>query len=967
MFMSIAPVGANAATTINYAPNPKVEYNYSSGVTVGTIRYTAQNRDSSYFNWNYWPTNSFGGYTGGPESECGTACISMALSYVGVDRTPKALLTDPNIYGWTGKMWGQQGDATSKSIAKSTTAVSNAMNDYINGNGKYSPLLVYIKPWSTTSAEHWILLIGKISGDKYLALNPWHTSGNATLEIQINGTTATYWGSTNKIDSIAQWYNPNASINNLIKDSLPCHTNVKITETGKNLMSLPCSNSTDSNSTVVEYAPKGETYEAIELIKNSKDNFWYKVKAKKGGTGYIFAGNTTTDASQIRVDDITVSGITVPTNHTPGKTYGLTGSVNSLYNKLINVSVYIYPGNKDTGTAETGASAYINGKSYSFGGSVIDNKTEFNKLSTGTHTFVVGASCLSYFATSGTTYQECTMTLTKLYKASFNVGSGSVTPTPGVQEPTNIIYPTSGATYKIASGVGNNMYLDCALSSDNVQIYENCDGHNDPAFVKSQYFTLTHVGNGWYYLKNVGNGKVVDVVNADPTPGTNVQQYDYNGSDAQLFRFYDAGNGYCYIKSKLGCYVDVNGGINANNTNVQIYTFNATTAQKWKLIKKAVPETHTHSYTSTITRNPTCKTDGIRTYKCSCGDSYTQNIGKHPATHEGGTEIRNARAATCNSEGYTGDTYCKGCSVCIGFGTSTAKNKNNHTGGTTIKNTKNPTCTAEGYTGDTYCKGCNTKLSSGKAIAKIPHAYEEIARVYPNCTKTGLITYACYCGASYDEVIPANGHTETDWIIHKAATCTAAGTKYKECTVCDELLKIEIIPVLPHDYDAVVTKETCTTDGYTTYTCPDCGHTYVGDETKATGHFDSEWIIDIAPTCTAKGYKHIECTVCDETLKTESIAKTPHDYDYVVTNATCETDGYTTVTCPDCGDTYITDEVPAFGHSDEDKDTFCDECDLQLTCEHCGRPVHEGTFNENLCIIIMMIKLLTAFLGMVTA
>lgn len=546
------------------------------------------------------------------------------------------------------------------------------------------------------------------------------------------------------------------------------------------------------------------------------------------------------------------------------------------------------------------------------------------------------------------------------------LGSGSVTPTPGVQEPTNIIYPTSGATYKIASGVGNNMYLDCALSSNNVQIYENCDGHSDPTFVKSQYFTLTHVGNGWYYLKNVGNGKVVDVVNADPSPGTNVQQYDYNGSDAQLFRFYDAGNGYCYIKSKLGCYVDVNGGINVNNTNVQIYTFNATTAQKWKLIKKAVPETHTHSYTSTITRNPTCKTDGIRTYKCSCGDSYTQNIGKHPATHEGGTEIRNAIAATCRDTGYTGDTYCKGCGVCIGFGTSTAKNYNNHTGGTTIKNTKNPTCTAEGYTGDTYCKGCNTMLSSGKAIAKIPHAYEEIARIYPDCIKTGLITYACYCGASYDEVIPANGHTETDWIIYKSATCTAAGTKYKKCTVCEELLAIEVIPVLPHNYDSVVTKETCTTDGYTTYACPDCGHTYVGDETKATGHFDSEWIIDIAPTCTAKGYKHIECTVCGETLKTESIAKTPHDYNYVVTDATCETDGYTTVTCPDCGDTYITDEVPAFGHNDENKDTLCDACGLQLTCEHCGRPVHEGQTNEYLCIIIMTIKLLMNFLNMVT-
>lgn len=777
MFMSLVPMGANAATTINYAPNPKVEYNYSSDVTVGTIRYISQTKGATHFNSKYW--GSWEGIAGG---ECCTASISMALSYVGVNKTPQNILDtnfETQIGGWGVPYY-------------SISSISEGINNYINGNGKYSPLLIHFTKGYDPKYGHWVILIGKVSESSYLVLDP----GASNTWIL---TTSDYRYAS--IDRRYQYYNPNASINNLIKDQLPCHFNIKVTETGKNIMRLPCSKSTDANSTIVESAPKGTTYEAIELVKNSQDNLWYKVKAKKGGTGYIFAGNTTTDASQMRVDDITHSGITVPTNHTPGKPYVLTGSVNSLYNNLINVSVYIYPGNKDAGTAETGASAYINGKSYSFGGSIIDNKTEFNKLSTGTHTFVVGASCLSYFATSGNTYQECTMTLTKLYKASFNVGSGSAT--------------------------------------------------------------------------------------------------------------------------------------------------------------------HTHSYTSTITTNPTCKTDGIRTYKCSCGDSYTQNIGKHPATHEGGTEIRNARAATCKDTGYTGDTYCKGCGVCIGFGTSTAKNKNNHTGGTTIKNTKNPTCTAEGYTGDTYCKGCNTKLSSGKSIAKIPHAYEEIARIYPDCIKTGLITYACYCGASYDEVIPANGHTETDWIIHKAATCTAAGTKYKECTVCGELLAIEVIPVLPHNYDSVVTKETCTTDGYTTYTCPDCGHTYVGDKTKATGHFDSEWIIDIAPTCTAKGYKHIECTVCGETLKTESIAKTPHDYNYVVTDATCETDGYTTVTCPDCGDTYITDEVPAFGHNDENKDTLCDACGLQLTCEHCGRPIHEGQTDEQICIIIMTLKLLMAFLSMV--
>lgn len=42
-------------------------------------------------------------------------------------------------------------------------------------------------------------------------------------------------------------------------------------------------------------------------------------------------------------------------------------------------------------------------------------------------------------------------------------------------------------------------------------------------------------------------------------------------------------------------------------------------------------EVHKHSYTSTITRQPTCSTEGVLTYKCSCGDSYTEVI---PATRK---------------------------------------------------------------------------------------------------------------------------------------------------------------------------------------------------------------------------------------------------------------------------------------------------------------------------------------------
>ena len=45
----------------------------------------------------------------------------------------------------------------------------------------------------------------------------------------------------------------------------------------------------------------------------------------------------------------------------------------------------------------------------------------------------------------------------------------------------------------------------------------------------------------------------------------------------------------------------------------------------------------------------------------------------------------------------------------------------NHTGGTEIRGAKDATCTEEGYTGDTYCKGCGAKLSTGTAINMLDH------------------------------------------------------------------------------------------------------------------------------------------------------------------------------------------------------------------------------------------------------
>lgn len=67
--------------------------------------------------------------------------------------------------------------------------------------------------------------------------------------------------------------------------------------------------------------------------------------------------------------------------------------------------------------------------------------------------------------------------------------------------------------------------------------------------------------------------------------------------------------------------------------------------------------THTHSYTAKVTTPATCTTNGVKTYTCSCGDSYTEII---KATGHSWDEGKITTEPTCTTEGVKTFT-CKNC------------------------------------------------------------------------------------------------------------------------------------------------------------------------------------------------------------------------------------------------------------------------------------------------------------------
>ncbi len=88
--------------------------------------------------------------------------------------------------------------------------------------------------------------------------------------------------------------------------------------------------------------------------------------------------------------------------------------------------------------------------------------------------------------------------------------------------------------------------------------------------------------------------------------------------------------------------------------------------------------------------------NGTHTHTCLNNSSHTET-----GNCSGGT-------ATC-----TAKAVCEICNTAYG-----ELNASNHTGGTEVRGRVEATTSADGYTGDTYCKGCNAKIATGESIPK---------------------------------------------------------------------------------------------------------------------------------------------------------------------------------------------------------------------------------------------------------
>lgn len=148
-------------------------------------------------------------------------------------------------------------------------------------------------------------------------------------------------------------------------------------------------------------------------------------------------------------------------------------------------------------------------------------------------------------------------------------------------------------------------------------------------------------------------------------------------------------------------------------------------------------QAHTHNYTATITKQPTCTAEGVKTFRCSCGDSYTEAISA--AGHVFGAYVYNNDATEAAD------------------GTETA------------------VCT--------ICGAKDTRTAAGTKIAHV-HNYTAVVTKASTCAEEGVKTYTCSCGSSYTEAVPVIAHSFGDYIYNDDATTEKDGTRTATCSVC---------------------------------------------------------------------------------------------------------------------------------------------------------------------------------------
>lgn len=151
-------------------------------------------------------------------------------------------------------------------------------------------------------------------------------------------------------------------------------------------------------------------------------------------------------------------------------------------------------------------------------------------------------------------------------------------------------------TYVLRSSLNENLVFDISgassFDSDQLTIQQYDGG-------KNQKFNITYIGNNRYKIVVDYSGKNVCVEEGNFNNGAKIEQRSGKDEINQQWIFQESEDGYYYIYSAMnGRCIDVPSANAESGSTLQMYDYNGTAAQKWKLVS-ASEKVHIETVTNT--------------------------------------------------------------------------------------------------------------------------------------------------------------------------------------------------------------------------------------------------------------------------------------------------------------------------------------------------------------------------------
>ncbi len=291
-------------------------------------------------------------------------------------------------------------------------------------------------------------------------------------------------------------------------------------------------------------------------------------------------------------------------------------------------------------------------------------------------------------------------------------------------------------------------------------------------------------------------------------------------------------------------------------------------------------------------------------------------------------------AATCVSQGKTGDTVCADCGEVITAGQAIEKNPNNHTSLSKVAE-KAATCTEDGYSAHQHCNACDQDINK-TVYQKKGHNAEAVAATVSTCKTQGVTgkTVCSTCGVTVNEgtklPLNQNNHINTTKYSAKPATCLEEGhSAYEHCNDCNKDISKTVLTKLEHTrVSEGAVASTCSTHGHSAREICSVCKTVLSVSTElpldASNHSSLREVAAKESTCTEGGYtSHKHCDGCGLDIGKVETRANGHDLHITIEDATCTHAGLRTTICQNC-DYTVSETIPQLDHSYENG--YCTTC-----------------------------------------